>query len=100
MPFQASMQEPKNQYYVKAYTSLNDPANLPKAEKLIEAASGFKNNLKNNLSGLPEIKEVKVIAELAGKGQQNTLCSWIPLRISWTIAHSFQMEKSHRLLTS
>ncbi len=63
----------KMPFYVKAYTSLNDPANLPKAEKLIESASGFKNNLKNNLSGLPETNEVKLIAELAGKGQQKTI---------------------------
>jgi hypothetical protein len=63
----------KMPFYVKAYTSLNDPANLPKAEKMIQAASGFKQNLQVQLAGLPEIKEVKVIAELAGKGQQKTI---------------------------
>ncbi|TVQ85994.1 MAG: hypothetical protein EA400_14050 [Chromatiaceae bacterium] len=63
----------KMPFYAKGYVSLTNLEKLPRAQQLLESAPDILTDLDDILTDLPEFGDVKVSAELAGRGQQNTL---------------------------
>ncbi len=62
----------KMPFYVKGFSSLQDTANLPKAEALISAGVAIRDDLASYLQNIAGYEEAKLSFELSGPGQQKS----------------------------